>query len=74
MKHDHYVCYVWDVRWDIAVADNLSNYMKFCFFVLYNIVNEIAFNILEEKEYQPIQQLKKVVGPQSFSIYINFDE
>ncbi|KAJ7981350.1 Isoprene synthase [Quillaja saponaria] len=36
-------------RWDVNDVNNLPQYMKLCFLALYNTVNEMAYNILEEQ-------------------------
>ncbi|KAK3404570.1 hypothetical protein EUGRSUZ_K00879 [Eucalyptus grandis] len=35
-------------RWDINAVDDLPGYMKLCFLVLFNSVNEIAYDTLKE--------------------------
>ncbi|XP_038901092.1 terpene synthase 10-like isoform X2 [Benincasa hispida] len=47
-------------RWDIAAMDQLPEYMKQCFFTLYNSINEIAFEALRNHGVDVMQYLKKV--------------
>ncbi|KAK9993981.1 hypothetical protein SO802_023684 [Lithocarpus litseifolius] len=46
-------------RWDINAMDQLPDYMKICFLVLYNFVNEMAFDPLKEQGFHIIRYLKK---------------
>ncbi|WJX69365.1 hypothetical protein P8452_53622 [Trifolium repens] len=46
-------------RWDLNVMDSLPNYMKICFYALYNFVNELAFEILKKTGYSITPYLKK---------------
>ncbi|XWS63338.1 hypothetical protein CRYUN_Cryun06bG0086700 [Craigia yunnanensis] len=36
-------------RWDVNIVNDLPDYMKLCFLVLYNSVNEMAYDILKEQ-------------------------
>jgi hypothetical protein len=47
--------------------EQLPDYMKICFLILYNTVNEIALNAHKEQGFVIISYLKKVV--MIFSIY-----
>nr|XP_043621255.1 R-linalool synthase QH1, chloroplastic-like [Erigeron canadensis] len=38
-------------RWDINVIEELPDYMKTCFFVLHNTINDIAFETFTESEF-----------------------
>ncbi|KAK1391710.1 (+)-delta-cadinene synthase [Heracleum sosnowskyi] len=46
-------------RWDIDAMTELPHYMKICFMTLYNLVNEIAYDILMEQNIDVLPQLKK---------------
>ncbi|MBA0739440.1 hypothetical protein Gogos_012714 [Gossypium gossypioides] len=46
-------------RWDINAMELLPDYMKICFFALYNSINEIAFDNLKEHGFHTIPLLKK---------------
>lgn len=50
-----------DYRWDLKAIDRLPYYMQICFLALNNFVNEMAFDILKEQEFNVIQYLRKVV-------------
>ncbi|MFQ6652725.1 hypothetical protein Gotur_024454 [Gossypium turneri] len=45
--------------WDINAMELLPEYMKICFFALYNSINEIAFDNLKEHGFHTIPLLKK---------------
>nr|QWQ79595.1 TPS37 [Juglans sigillata] len=47
-------------RWDLKAIDRLPYYMQICFLALNNFVNEMAFDILKEQEFNVIQYLRKV--------------
>ncbi|PON41466.1 Squalene/phytoene synthase [Parasponia andersonii] len=42
-------------RWDLNAID----YMKICFFVLHNSINEMVFDVLKEQEFLNIKYFKK---------------
>ncbi|RWR97874.1 S-+-linalool synthase [Cinnamomum micranthum f. kanehirae] len=46
-------------RWDPSDIDQLPRYMKICFMALYNLTNEIAFMVLKEHGWNPIDSLRK---------------
>ncbi|KAL8107827.1 hypothetical protein AgCh_024292 [Apium graveolens] len=46
-------------RWDINSMTELPHYMKICFMTLYNLVNEIAYDILMEQNIDVLPQLRK---------------
>ncbi|KAH1091899.1 hypothetical protein J1N35_019156 [Gossypium stocksii] len=46
-------------RWDINAMELLPEYMKICFFALYNSINEIAFDNLKEHGFHTIPFLTK---------------
>lgn len=58
------------VRWDIAAMDQLPNYMKICFFVLHNSINEMAFDALRYQDVNVIQHLKKLVSTYNELIFL----
>ncbi|PON94473.1 Squalene/phytoene synthase [Trema orientale] len=47
-------------RWDITDLDRLPHYMKICFIATFNVVNEIAFDVLKEHGVLIIKYLKKM--------------
>uniref|UniRef100_A0A2N9HVV0 Terpene synthase N-terminal domain-containing protein n=1 Tax=Fagus sylvatica TaxID=28930 RepID=A0A2N9HVV0_FAGSY len=47
-------------RWEINAMEQLPDYMKICFLILYNTVNEIALNAHKEQGFVIISYLKKV--------------
>ncbi|KAI3872130.1 hypothetical protein MKW98_011622 [Papaver atlanticum] len=46
-------------RWDINTIESLPQYMKICFFALYNTVNEMAFEVLKRDALDVLPCLKK---------------
>ena len=48
-------------RWDVNFMDHLPDYMKLCFFVLFNSINEIAYDILRDQGVDSLPYLKKTV-------------
>ncbi|XP_011009237.1 PREDICTED: terpene synthase 10-like [Populus euphratica] len=48
------------VRWDLNFMDRLPDYMKLCFFALYNSVNEMAYDILKNQGIDILPYFKKV--------------
>ena len=57
----HLFLFLCDSRWDINAMDQLPDYMKICFLILYNFVNEMAFDPLKEQGFHIIRYLKKAV-------------
>ncbi|KAF5450875.1 hypothetical protein F2P56_031191 [Juglans regia] len=47
-------------RWDVNAMEQLPYYMQICFLNLHNLVNEIVFHTLKEKELNIIRFLHKV--------------
>ncbi|KAK4859079.1 hypothetical protein QYF36_026502 [Acer negundo] len=45
-------------RWDIKAMKELPNYMKLCFLKLFNLVNEMAYDILKEQGLDVVSNLK----------------
>ncbi|XP_062119803.1 (+)-alpha-pinene synthase, chloroplastic-like isoform X1 [Humulus lupulus] len=45
-------------RWDVKTIDELPEYMKMPFFTLFNTVNEMAYDVLEEQNFVNIEYLK----------------
>ncbi|MCL7025262.1 hypothetical protein MKW94_023839 [Papaver nudicaule] len=46
-------------RWDCNAMEKLPHYMKICFLALYNTVNEMAFVILREQQFDILPYLTK---------------
>ncbi|KAF9617721.1 hypothetical protein IFM89_038221 [Coptis chinensis] len=46
-------------RWDINAVEQLPDYIKLCFFALYNTVNEFAYNALKEHGMNILPYLRK---------------
>ncbi|XP_010550139.1 PREDICTED: tricyclene synthase, chloroplastic-like [Tarenaya hassleriana] len=46
-------------RWDVNLVDELPEYMRVCFLVLYNEVNQTGHDILRHKNFNVIPYLKK---------------
>ncbi|KAI3460807.1 hypothetical protein Pfo_017470 [Paulownia fortunei] len=46
-------------RWDVNAVNHLPDYMKLCFFALYNTVNDMAYDTLKEQDQVIISQLRK---------------
>ncbi|MCL7027342.1 hypothetical protein MKW94_016227 [Papaver nudicaule] len=46
-------------RWDCKAMEKLPDYMKICFLALYNTVNEMAFEILSEQQFDILPYLTK---------------
>lgn len=55
-----------DYRWDVNAIDRLPYYMQICFLTLHNFVDEMAFEVLKEQEFNVIQYLRKAVWPRFF--------
>ncbi|XP_027347337.1 (3S,6E)-nerolidol synthase 1-like [Abrus precatorius] len=45
-------------RWDITVTENLPDYMKSCFRVLYNVTNEISSKVYQKHGWDPSHSLQ----------------
>ncbi|KAF7802761.1 (3S,6E)-nerolidol synthase 1-like [Senna tora] len=45
-------------RWDIKATENLPDYMKICFKALYDVTNEISYNIYRKHGWNPIESLR----------------
>ncbi|XAR55429.1 Tricyclene synthase [Bertholletia excelsa] len=46
-------------RWDLDVLETLPDYMKLSFLALYNTVNEMAYDTLEEKDINIVPHLSR---------------
>nr|QIZ63908.1 TPS [Primula forbesii] len=46
-------------RWDLSAMDQLPDYMKICYFALFNSTNDTAYDILKEEGLLVISYLKK---------------
>ncbi|KAF5819458.1 putative lyase [Helianthus annuus] len=53
--------------WDLNAVKELPDYMKTCFFALYNAVNEMTYNILTRDGVFVLPYLKKAVIFQSYN-------
>ncbi|KAH7576523.1 hypothetical protein JRO89_XS01G0098700 [Xanthoceras sorbifolium] len=49
-------------RWDLNAVNDLPDYMKLCFMVLYNTINEMAYDSLKEHGENVILYLTKAWG------------
>ncbi|XP_019163651.1 PREDICTED: (-)-alpha-terpineol synthase-like [Ipomoea nil] len=47
-------------RWDINALEELPNYTKICFLALFNYVNEVVYDILQEQGINVLPYIKKV--------------
>ncbi|KAK4492380.1 hypothetical protein RD792_003185 [Penstemon davidsonii] len=45
-------------RWDINALNQLPDYMKICFFALFNSMNELAYDVLKVQDFNSISYLK----------------
>jgi hypothetical protein len=52
--------------------DHLPDYMKLCFFALFNSINEIAYDILRDQGVDNLPYLKKTVFVFFFLISVLF--
>jgi hypothetical protein len=52
--------------------DVLPDYMKLCFFALFNSINEVAYDILRDQGVDSLPYLKKAVFV--FFIFFNFSD
>ena len=59
-------------RWDLNFMDCLPDYMKLCFFALFNSINEIAYDILRDQGVDSLPCLKKAVF--FFYYFFNFSD
>ncbi|XP_042452047.1 terpene synthase 10-like [Zingiber officinale] len=55
---------IYDVidRWDLTAMDKLPEYMKLCFFALFNMVHEEGYWVMKEKGLDIVPGLKKEWG------------
>ncbi|KAH7538411.1 hypothetical protein FEM48_Zijuj03G0196600 [Ziziphus jujuba var. spinosa] len=51
------MCYI---RWDVHGIDHLPDYMKLCFLVLHNTMNQIAFDVFKVERIHIIKFLKNM--------------
>ncbi|XP_073313339.1 (-)-alpha-terpineol synthase-like [Primulina huaijiensis] len=47
-------------RWDINALDHLPDYMKICFFALFNFVNQHSYDVLKTQGFNIVSCLKEV--------------
>ncbi|XP_010545504.1 PREDICTED: (E)-beta-ocimene synthase, chloroplastic-like isoform X2 [Tarenaya hassleriana] len=45
-------------KWDVNLMEELPEYMRFCFLVLFNTINEIGFDVVRDKRINVIPYLK----------------
>ncbi|KAL3850141.1 hypothetical protein ACJIZ3_012023 [Penstemon smallii] len=45
-------------RWDINALKQLPDYMKICFLALFNSMNELAYDVLKDQDFNSISYLK----------------
>ncbi|CAN4111969.1 unnamed protein product [Withania somnifera] len=46
-------------RWDIKIVEQLPDYMKVCYFALFNIINEVAYHVLKDQGINVLSYLTK---------------
>ncbi|XP_042386723.1 terpene synthase 10-like [Zingiber officinale] len=51
-------------RWDLTAMDKLPEYMKLCFFALFNLVHEEGYQVMKEKGLDIVPGLKRRWGNQ----------
>nr|AWW87313.1 bornyl diphosphate synthase [Wurfbainia villosa] len=51
-------------RWDLTAMDKLPEYMKLCFFALFNMVHEEGYRVMKEKGLDIVPDLKRIWGNQ----------
>ncbi|XP_074560815.1 monoterpene synthase 7, chloroplastic-like [Curcuma longa] len=51
-------------RWDLTAMDKLPEYMKLCFFALFNMVHEEGYRVMKEKGLDIVPDLKRAWGNQ----------
>ncbi|XP_074590250.1 monoterpene synthase 7, chloroplastic-like [Curcuma longa] len=51
-------------RWDLTAVDKLPEYMKLCFFALFNMVHEEGYRVMKEKGLNIVPNLKRTWGNQ----------
>ncbi|XP_048325436.2 terpene synthase 10 isoform X2 [Ziziphus jujuba] len=56
-------------RWDMNEMDGLPDYMKLCFLALHNSINEMAFDVLKNREFHIIKYLKNSEAKLYYSGY-----
>ncbi|KAL0335046.1 UNVERIFIED_CONTAM: Terpinolene synthase, chloroplastic [Sesamum radiatum] len=48
-------------RWDMEAIEKLPEYMQICYLAAYNVVNEMAYDVLAQQGFLAIPQLRKSV-------------
>ncbi|KAG6511251.1 terpene synthase 10-like [Zingiber officinale] len=56
-------------RWDLTAMDKLPEYMKLCFFAIFNLVHEEGYRVMKEKGLDIVPDLKKAWGDQCKSYF-----
>lgn len=69
-----YICVCVCYSWDVNRLDELPEYMKLCYLVLYNETNSIGRDILKDKNINVIPFLKKSVSIYGFYNYRFYDK
>ncbi|XP_010533438.1 PREDICTED: tricyclene synthase, chloroplastic-like [Tarenaya hassleriana] len=58
--HDELVCFTEAIKkWDMSLVEELPEYMRSCFLVLYKEINQIGRDILGDKKFDVIPYLRK---------------
>nr|GMD85162.1 terpene synthase 10-like [Ipomoea batatas] len=47
-------------RWDVSALEGLPNYLKICFLALFNYVNEVVYDILQQQDFNILPYIQKV--------------
>nr|GLL47998.1 (-)-alpha-terpineol synthase-like [Ipomoea trifida] len=47
-------------RWDVSAIEGLPNYLKICFLALFNYVNEVVYDILQQQDFNILPYIQKV--------------
>ncbi|EEF31631.1 (R)-limonene synthase, putative [Ricinus communis] len=45
-------------RWDIAALEELPEYMKLCYFAMYNFANELAYDVMKDEGFNILLYLR----------------
>ncbi|KAG6511239.1 hypothetical protein ZIOFF_029296 [Zingiber officinale] len=56
-------------RWDLTAMEKLPEYMKLCFFAIFNLVHEEGYRVMKEKGLDIVPDLKKTWGDQCKSYF-----
>nr|GME04744.1 (-)-alpha-terpineol synthase-like [Ipomoea batatas]GME16539.1 (-)-alpha-terpineol synthase-like [Ipomoea batatas] len=47
-------------RWDVSAIEGLPNYIKICFLAMFNYVNEVVYDILQQQDFNVLPYIQKV--------------